>query len=110
LRDFIYQFLASSSLLDGARDFISFIKPYTLDETILALDFVEHVINAAGTDLVDFRTSTALLEGDLGQITLMIYTHSSDPVEKIRAMDLFERLLAWGSHYALEALKDYDRR
>jgi len=67
------------------------------------LDELEHVV-------LDIRTHWAVLEADLVQLSLAVYNHAVDENVKMRAMDLFERLLLAGSRQAYHALSEWDRR
>jgi len=86
------------------------MKPYATEERLLSLKAVEGILTAIGDEVVDIREAAALMEGDLVQITLAVYTRSSNTEEGERAMDLFEQLLVRGSAVALRALEEYDRR
>jgi len=110
LRRFIEEFLASPALLAGAEHLIKYIKTLAADEHDLALRVTTQILDTAGNEVVDIRTSHALLEHDLVQLPLTVYTHSVDPTTKSHAMDIFERLLLLGSRVAQETLADWDRR
>jgi len=110
LRSFIEEFLASPSLLDSAEHLIKYVKTLAPDEHDLALRVTTRVLDVAGNQVVDIRTSKALLEQDLVQLPLTVYTHSVDPAMKSRAMDALEQLLLLDSRVAQEALADWDRR
>jgi hypothetical protein len=110
LRSFIEEFLISPSLLGSAEHLIKYVKTLAADEHDLALRVTTSVLDAAGNEVVDIRTSRALLEQDLVQMPLTVYTHSVDPTTKSRAMDVFEQLLILDSRVAYEALADWDRR
>ena len=89
---------------------IKYVKTLAPDEHDLALRVTTRVLDVAGNQVVDIRTSKALLEQDLVQLPLTVYTHSVDPAMKSRAMDALERLLLLDSRVAQEALADWDRR
>lgn len=110
LRVFIEEFLASPSLLDGAWHLLNYFKKVAVYEHELTLKAVVVILNAIGDEIVDIRTSSALLEQDLVHLPLNVYSHADDPAIKSRAMDLFERLLLMGSRAARQALEDWDRR
>ena len=110
IRPFIDAFILSPALLAGVRHLINYLKPLTADEQEMALQITTHILDMAGTDLVDIRTSTAILERDLVRLPLAVYTHATDPELKSQAMSLFERLLLIGSRSADQALADWDRR
>jgi len=110
LRPFIEEFLASQSLLGGAEHLIKYIKILAPDEHDLALRVTTRILDTVGNEIVDIRTSRALLEHDLVQLPLTVYTHSVDPTTKSHAMDIFERLLLLGSRVAQETLADWDRQ
>jgi hypothetical protein len=96
--------------MDGAQHLIEYIAPLTLEAPDLALDVTEKILDEIGSDVADIRKASFILERDVVRLPLTVYTHSSDPEEKSRAMDLFERLLLLGSRTAHQALKDWDRR
>jgi len=110
LRDFIEDFIASPALREGAHNLVEYLKPYATEERLLSLKAVEGILTAIGDEVVDIREAAALIEGDLVQITLAVYTRSSNTEEGERAMDLFEQLLVRGSAVAFGALEEYDRR
>ena len=108
LRPFIEQFLSSLGLADGAQHLIEYLAPLAPDSPDLALIAAERILDLMGTEVVDIRTSAALMERDLVRLLLTVYNHSKVPDTKDRAMDLFERLLLLGSHSAYQALSDWD--
>jgi len=110
LRSFIEEFLASPALMNGAEHLVEYLAPLALDVPDLALVVTECILDAAGSDVTDMRTTWSILERDLVRLPLTVYTHASDPVKKSRAMDLFEHLLLLGSRSAHQALADWDRR
>ncbi|MGA9349326.1 MAG: ATP-binding protein [Anaerolineae bacterium] len=110
LRSFIEEFLASPALMNGGEHLVEYLAPLALDVPDLALVVTECILDAAGSDVTDMRTTWSILERDLVRLPLTVYTHAFDPVEKSRAMDLFERLLLLGSRAAHQALTDWDRR
>jgi hypothetical protein len=110
LRSFVEEFLASPSLLDGAEHLIKYLAPLAADEHDLALRVTSRILDAAGADAVDIRTSRAIMERDLVRLPLAVYTHADDPATESDAMGLFERLLLMGSREAQRALSDWDRR
>jgi len=110
LRSFIGKFMESSLLLEGARHLIEYLKPLAADEPDLALKVIARILDGAGNEVVDMRTSRALPEPDLAHLPLTVYTHGDDPATQSHAMDLFERLLLLGSRTARQALADWDRR
>ncbi|MCD6336233.1 MAG: hypothetical protein J7M27_13065, partial [Candidatus Latescibacteria bacterium] len=75
----------------------------------LALHIVEQTQLALGRSIVDMQKTTVLLADDLVSLAVAIQTHSTNRFLKARALDLFERVLDIGSHYATEALKAADR-
>ena len=112
VREFIEAFLDSPALLDGAEHLLRYVKPLIIEEHDLALEVTSRILDAAGGEVTDFRSSRALLEADLVALPLTVYTHTctTDAATSSRAMDLFERLLVLGSHAAGQALEDWDRR
>jgi hypothetical protein len=110
LRSFIEQFLYSPALMSGAWHLVEYLAPLAADTPALALMATERILDAAGGEVTDIRTATAMLERDLVRLPLTVYTHSFDPDEKSRAMGLFERMLELGSRAAHQALSDWDRR
>ena len=110
LRPFLEQLLVSPALMNGAKYLVKYLAPLAVDVPDLALKVTERILDAAGGDVTDVRTAASILEPDLARLPLTVYTHASDPAEKSRAMDLFERLLLLGSRSAHEALADWDRR
>ncbi|MCL4298980.1 MAG: ATP-binding protein [Anaerolineae bacterium] len=110
LRSFIDEFLESPSLLAGAKHLLNFLVPLAVDEHELALTVTAQILDAVGAEVVDIRTSRALLERDLVRLPLTVYTHADDPEIKSQAMALFERLLLMGSREAQQALSDWDRQ
>ena len=110
LQPFIEQFLASPALMNGAEHLVKYLAPLAADAPDLALMVTERILNVAGSDVTDVRTAAAILERDLVRLPLTVYTHAFDPVEKSRAMELFERLLLLGSRTAHRALREWDRQ
>lgn len=110
LKPFIRLFLNSPALLAGSRYLVEYLRPLATGETELALDVTERILDVAGGEIADIRTAASVMERDLVQLPLAVYTHSDDEAIKSRAMDLFERLLLLGSRSAHQALQDYDRR
>lgn len=64
----------------------------------------------AGAQVVDIRTSWAILERDLARLDWTVRTHTTKLSLKAHSMDLFERFLLMGSREANLALEDWDRR
>jgi len=62
-----------------------------------------------GKDIVDIQKATALLDDDLVNLVVSIHTHGVALKLKSRAMDVFERVMDLGSHYANRALEAVDR-
>jgi hypothetical protein len=109
LKPFIKEFLASPALMDGAEHLVEYLVPLAADVPDLALDATEQLLDIAGGEVTDVRRASFILERDLVRLPLTVYTHTSDPEKKSRAMDLFERLLLQGSRSAHQALEDWDR-
>lgn len=110
LHSFIDEFLESPSLLLGAEHLLNYLVPLAVDEHELALKATAQILDAVGGEVVDIRTSRAIMERDLVRLPLTVYTHADDPATKSQAMELFERLLLMGSQEAQQALSDWDRR
>jgi hypothetical protein len=113
LCSFIEAFLLSPALLAGARSlvhFVNYMKSVAAEEHDLALRVTSRILEVAGDEVVDIRTSWALLEQDLASLPLTVYMHADDLAIKSRAMETFERLLLLGSRVAQQALADWDRR
>jgi hypothetical protein len=110
LRSFIDEFLESPSLLLGAEHLLNYLIPLAVDEHELALKVTAQILDAVGAEVVDVRTSRAIMERDLVRLPLTVYTHTDDPVVQSQAMTMFERLLSMGSREAQQALGDWDRR
>ncbi len=109
-RLFIDEFLESPALLPGAERLLNYLVPLAADEHELALKATAQILDAVGSEVVDIRTSRALMERDLVRLPLTVYTHADDPKIKSQAMALFERLLMMDSREAKQALSDWDRR
>ncbi len=110
LRPFIEQFLDSPALMSGAEHLVKYLTSladYMLD---LSLMVTEHILDVGASDVTDVHKAAFILERDLVRLPLSVYTHTLDPDEKSRAMDLFEHLLLLGSREARKALEDWDRR
>jgi hypothetical protein len=110
LKPFIKKFLASPALMDGAEHLVEYLVPLAADAPDLALDATEQLLDIAGGEVTDVRRASFILERDLVQLPLTVYTHISDSEKKSLAMDLFEHLLLQGSRSAHQALEDWDRR
>ena len=108
LRSFIDAFLESPSLLLGAEHLLNYLVTLVVDEHELALKVTAQILDAVGAEVVDIRTSRALMERDLVHLPLTVYTHTDDSEIKSQAMALFERLLMMGSREAQNALSDWD--
>jgi hypothetical protein len=110
MRPFIDEFINSSALLDGAGHLIKYLHSLAGDEHDLALITTERILDIAGKEIVDIRTSRAILEQDLVRLPIAVYTHALEDETKSIAMDLFERLLLLGSRSAHMVLAEWDRR
>jgi hypothetical protein len=110
VKGLIDAFLRSPALPYGARQLIAYLKPLAKDEQELALQATECLIDVFGQDIVDIRTSAALLEEDVTWLPLTVYTHANTDQLKSRAIHVFERLLQLGSVRAQQALTAWDRR
>ncbi len=107
---FIQEFMDSPSFLPGAEHLLKCLAPLAADEHDLALNVTTCILAEVGAEVVDMRTSWAILERDLVRLPLAVYTHTDDPAVKLRAMKLFEDMLLLGSRSAHQALSDWDRR
>ncbi len=110
LRSFIDEFLESPSLLLRTGYLLNYLIPLAADEHELALKVTAQILDAVGDEVVDIRTSRAIMERDLVRLPLTVYTHANDPEMKSQAMTLFERMLRIGSREAQRALGDWDGR
>ena len=110
LRAFIETFLDSPAAVAGAEHLIAFIASVAFDEPELALHVTKRILDRTGAQVVDIRTSWAILERDLARIPLAVHTHTTKPSLKSQSMDLFERFLLMGSREANRVLEDWDRR
>lgn len=110
LRSFIEQFIHSPALIDGARHLLEYLAPLAADVPDLALMAVNRVLDEIGSEVVDIRTSAALVEPELARLSLAVYTHAEGLATKSEAMTTFERMLLIGSQTAHKALQDWDRQ
>jgi hypothetical protein len=110
LRRFIGEFLSSRALREGAFKLVTYLRAHVTEDPDLALEAVQEILGEWGDELADVTKAAARLPTDLVPIALSVYTHSRDPKQRERAMNLFEQLLARGSYVARTALADYDRR
>jgi hypothetical protein len=110
LEPFIRQYLDSPALMDGAEHLVEYLAPLTADALDLALDVTERILDVMGDEVEDVQRAAFVVERDLVRLPLTVYTHTQDPNQKSRAMDLFERLLLRGSRSAQKALEEWDRR
>lgn len=110
LRPFVEQFLTSPALSEGASHVIEYLQALAIEEHETVLAASAHILDVAGDQILDIRTSLSVYEDDLVRLPLAVYTHATDPGVKSRAMDLFERMLLMGSREAHQALSDWDRR
>jgi hypothetical protein len=110
LRSFIEAFIHSPALRAGATPLIHYFKQVALDEHALTLRAVACLLDIAGEDIVDIRTSTSILESDMVHLPLTVYLYTTDATTQSQAIDLFERLLLLGSRSAHQVLVDWDRQ
>ena len=110
LRQFIEAFLNSPALLLGAEHLIEYLNPLAIEEHELALHVTERILDIGGDEIIDMRRPLAIIERDLVKLPLTVYTHTLDTKQQEYAMTLFEQLLVKGSHSAVQALSDWDRR
>ncbi len=109
IEHFVQSFLHSRSLVDATRDCMKYAERIQLEYPEIALSIAERIQLELGKDIVDIRKATALLDDDLVNLAVSIHTHSGAPKLKSRAMDVFERVMDLGSHYARRALEAVDR-
>ena len=109
IKHFVQDFLHSRSLVDTARDCMEYAERIQLEYPGIALTIAERIQLELGKDIVDIQKATALLDDDLVNLTISIYTHSGAPKLKSRAMDIFERVMDLGSHHASKALEVVNR-
>lgn len=109
IKRFINAFLHSQSIFDAPRNVMRYAEHIHLEHPEMAMTIGERIQSALGIDIVDIQKATALLDDDLVNLAISIQTHSTDPALKSRAMDLFERVMELGSHYARKALEAINR-
>jgi hypothetical protein len=110
LKPLINLLLNSPALLEAARPLIEYLRPIVADQPELALQVTERIVGVAGQQILGFDSPFTMIDRELTQLPLTVYTHTDDETIRSRAMDLFERLLLLGSYSAQTALQDYDRR
>jgi len=110
LRPFIRDFLVSSSFRVGAIHLVRYLKSVACDDYDLTLEVITRLLDELGNVVLDIRSHWAVLEVDLVQLSLAVYNHAVDENVKMRAIDLFERLLLAGSRQAYHALSEWNRR
>ncbi len=110
LRPFIERFLDSPALVGKAEHLVKYLAPLAADEPDLALMVTKRILDVMRSDVTSIHRGALVLERDLVRLPLTVYTHTYDSAEKVRAMDLFERLLLLESRTARQALMDWDRR
>ena len=74
-----------------------------------ALDIGERLMNRYGRAVTDHTTNIGSLDDDLVNISMTAYRTEQRQSLKRRAMDLFEKAVEMGSHYAQQALVQADR-
>ena len=109
-KSFIYAFIESTSFLSGVRHLVDFIGPLVAEDMELTMKITQKALQLAGNEIVDIRTSHAIIEKGMVRLPLAIYTHTNDEKVKSDAIDIFENMLLLGSRYAEQALNDWDRR
>ncbi len=109
IKRFVHSFLHSRSLVDATRDCMKYAERIHLEYPRIALTIAERIQLELGKDIVDIQKATALLDDDLVNLVISIHTHSGATKLKSRAMDVFERVMDLGSHYARRALEAVDR-
>jgi len=109
IKHFVQSFLHSRSLVDATRDCMKYAERIQLEHPGIALTIAERIQLELGKDIVDIQKATALLDDDLVNLAVSIHTHSGALKLKSRAMDVFERVMDLGSHYASRALEAVDR-
>jgi hypothetical protein len=112
LKEFIQEYIASTSLPVSSRQLVKYAKTIAADERLLALEIAERILDSGSFRNLSMnkRGATFADEGNLTTLVLTAYTHASDEPTKARAMEVFERLLLAGSYAARTALQDWDRR
>ena len=109
IKHFVQSFLHSRSLVDATRDCMKYAERIQLEHPGIALTIAERIQLELGKDIVDIQKATALLDNDLVNLVVSIHTHSAALKLKSRTMDVFERVMDLGSHYASRALEAVDR-
>jgi hypothetical protein len=109
IKRFIAGFLCSQSVVDAAKSLVDYAERIQMEYPEIALLIAEQTQLTLGKNLVDIQKATSLLDNNLVSLAVAIQTHNTDPILKVRALDLFERVMDLGSHYATEALKTVDR-
>jgi len=109
VKHFVQGFLRSRSLVDAARDCMKYAENIQLEHPGLALTIAEKIQLELGKDIVDIQKASALLDDDLVNLAVSIHTHGNTLKLKSRAIDVFERVMDLGSHYASRALEAVDR-
>ncbi len=109
IKKFIVRFLHSKSIVDAADDIVEYASRIQFVDPKLALDIAEQTQLALGKNIADIQRAAGLVDDDFVGLAISIHTHSTSLRLKTRAMDLFERVMDLGSHYAIEALKAADR-
>lgn len=109
IKQFVQSFLNSWSLVDATRSCVKYAERIQLEHPEMSLIIAERIQLELGKDIVDIQKAAALLDNDLVNLAVSIYTHSDALKQKSRAMDIFERVMDLGSHYASRALEAVDR-
>lgn len=104
LKSFIRDFAASEALLNGADPLLEYLKPIAPDEPEFVLDIVDEILQR----ITQVDESWLLIESDIAQLVLSAYRNTLDSRLQTRAMDLFDRLLMYGSRSARKFLEDWD--
>jgi hypothetical protein len=108
-RRFVHSFLHSRSVVDAAHDCMKYAERIQIEYPGIALAIAERIQTKLGKEIVDIQKATALLDNDLVNLAISIQTHSGNIGLNSRAMDLFERVMDIGSHYARKALEEVSR-
>ena len=109
IKKFIVRFLHSKSIVDAADDIVKYASRIQFVDPKRALNIAEQTQLALGKNIADIQRKAALVDDDFVSLAISIQTYSTPSPVKARAMDLFERVMDLGSHYAKEALKAADR-
>ncbi|WP_147164801.1 hypothetical protein [Pararhodospirillum oryzae] len=102
-------FLSNVAFVDDPEDFFWMLESVSDAPPALLFEAAHRFLDRAGPDSADIRTRDALVGHRIGTLVLRAYRQAEgDRSLRLHCLDLFDRLVACGTHGAEEALERWD--